>query len=380
MLKIIDIILLIVLGIPAVYFFAFAVFSRFFDDDDPKETARTRRFVTIIPAYKSDPFILDTARAAATQDYPSDRFRTLVVSDSMKPETVASLEDGGIEVIEVSFEKSTKAASLQAAMEYLGDDAADVVIILDSDNIVGNDFISAIDQAFERGAKAVQAHRTAKNRDTDIAVIDAVSEEINNSIFRKGHCSVGMTSALIGSGMAFDYKWFAYACSSFTTTGEDKEMELRLISDGIKVKYLDNVKVLDEKTRSASNYYNQRRRWTASQYNIILDAARKFPAAANKLDYADKLFQWLFPPRMIIITAIPLLAILLSLFHSPYAWQWWRLTIILVIGLLLAIPKGGFDRKLLKAMVTVPVLAVMAAINMFRMKGTKDNYIHTEHE
>ena len=269
MLKIIDIILLIVLGIPAVYFFAFAVFSRFFDDDDPKETARTRRFVTIIPAYKSDPFILDTARAAATQDYPSDRFRTLVVSDSMKPETVASLKDGGIEVIEVSFEKSTKAASLQAAMEYLGDGAADVVIILDSDNIVGNDFISAIDQAFERGAKAVQAHRTAKNRDTDIAVIDAVSEEINNSIFRKGHCSVGMTSALIGSGMAFDYKWFADACSSFTTTGEDKEMELRLISDGIKVKYLDNVKVLDEKTRSASNYYNQRRRWTASQYKPL---------------------------------------------------------------------------------------------------------------
>ena len=81
-----------------------------------------------------------------------------------------------------------------------------------------------------------------------------------------------------------------------------------------------------------------------------------------------------------IITAIPLLAILLSLFHSPFAWHWWRLTIILVIGLLLAIPKGGFDKKLLKALVTVPVLAVMAAINMFRMKGTKDNYIHTEHE
>lgn len=378
--KIIDIILLIVLGIPAVYFFAFAVFSRFFDDDDPKETARTRRFVTIIPAYRSDACILGTARSAAAQDYPAERLRTLVVSDSMKPETVLALREEGVEVLEVSFENSTKAKSLQAAMEHLGPDAADVIVILDSDNIVGTGFISAIDQAFENGARAVQAHRTAKNRDTDIAVIDAVSEEINNSIFRKGHCTVEMTSALIGSGMAFDYRWFAEACTSFITTGEDKEMELRLILDGIKVKYLDNVKVLDEKTRSAGGYYSQRRRWIASQYHLILDAAKKFPKAKNKLDYADKLLQWLFPPRMIIITAIPMLAILLSLLHSPAAWQWWRLTIILVAGLLLAIPKEGFDRKLLKALVKVPALAVMAAINLFRMKGTKDHYIHTDHQ
>ena len=378
--KIIDIILLIVLGIPAVYFFAFAVFSRFFDDDDPKETARTRRFVTIIPAYRSDACILGTARSAAAQDYPAERLRTLVVSDSMKPETVLALREEGVEVLEVSFENSTKAKSLQAAMEHLGPDAADVIVILDSDNIVGTGFISAIDQAFENGARAVQAHRTAKNRDTDIAVIDAVSEEINNSIFRKGHCTVEMTSALIGSGMAFDYRWFAEACTSFNTTGEDKEMELRLILDGIKVKYLDNVKVLDEKTRSAGGYYSQRRRWIASQYHLILDATKKFPKAKNKLDYADKLLQWLFPPRMIIITAIPMLAFLLSLLHSPAAWQWWRLTIILVAGLLLAIPKEGFDRKLLKALVKVPALAVMAAINLFRMKGTKDHYIHTDHQ
>lgn len=378
--KIIDIILLIVLGIPAVYFFAFAVFSRFFDDDDPKETARTRRFVTIIPAYRSDACILCTARSAAAQDYPAEHLRTLVVSDSMKPETVLALREEGVEVLEVSFENSTKAKSLQAAMEHLGPDAADVIVILDSDNIVGTGFISAIDQAFENGARAVQAHRTAKNRDTDIAVIDAVSEEINNSIFRKGHCTVEMASALIGSGMAFDYRWFAEACTSFITTGEDKEMELRLILDGIKVKYLDNVKVLDEKTRSAGGYYSQRRRWIASQYHLILDAAKKFPKAKNKLDYADKLLQWLFPPRMIIITAIPMLAILLSLLYSPYAWQWWRLTIILVAGLLLAIPKEGFDRKLLKALVKVPALAVMAAINLFRMKGTKNHYIHTDHQ
>jgi hypothetical protein len=39
----------------------------------------------------------------------------------------------------------------------------------------------------------VQGHRAAKNT-KDFAMLDAISEEINNNIYSKGHRAIGMSS------------------------------------------------------------------------------------------------------------------------------------------------------------------------------------------
>ena len=378
MLTLLHILLLLWLGVPVLYFTVFSVASAFKKPETAAPGEGSRSFVVLIPAYKSDSCILETARAAAAQDYPEGCFRVIVISDSMLAQTVDELKKLPVEVLEVSFENSTKAKSLKAAMDSLGPDAADAVVILDADNIVAPDFLKALDGAFRPGL-ALQAHRTAKNRDTAVAVIDAVSEEINNSIFRRGHNALGVSSALIGSGMAFDYRWFRESVSSFTTAGEDKEMELKLLRDGIRVEYLDGVKVLDEKTRTQGNYYNQRRRWTASQYHLLRSAVKGISGAKDKTGYADKLLQWTFPPRMLILAAVPLLAILYTVLRSGFACWWWALTALLVLSLVIAVPEEQRDRKLLASLVKVPVLAVMSAANLFRMKGTRDKFVHTEH-
>ena len=109
--------------------------------------------------------------------------------------------------MEVVFENSSKAKALKEAMKRLPPDY-DSVIILDADNIMEKDFITRINNSINLGYKSIQAHRTAKNQNTPFAVLDTISEEINNQNFRKGHWIVGLSSALIGSGMAFDYKLF----------------------------------------------------------------------------------------------------------------------------------------------------------------------------
>ena len=376
----INFILLLCLGIPVAYFAVFSFAALLCRRRSPVAgDGGGHSFVILIPAYKSDSSILDTALAAAAQDLPEDRFRVLVISDSMRPQTVESLRNEGVEVLEVTFTNSTKAKSLLAATEYLGPGAAEAVVILDADNIVSPQFLRDIDGAWRPGT-AIQAHRTAKNRDSSVAVIDAVSEEINNSIFRKGHNALGLSSALIGSGMVFDYGWFHANASSFTTSGEDKEMELKLLQDGIKVEYLESVKVLDEKTRTQSNYYNQHRRWTASQYNLFPDALKKMKDAADKIGYFDKLLQWTFPSRMIILAGVPLVAIMFSLARSGYAILWWALTLVMAASMLAGVPREQRDRKLAASLVKVPALAMTAVANLFRIKGTKDKFIHTEHK
>jgi hypothetical protein len=55
----------------------------------------------------------------------------------------------------------------------------------------------------------VQGHRAAKIQGA-FAMLDAMSEEINNNIYSKGHRTIGMSSRLVGSGMAFSYQLFKY--------------------------------------------------------------------------------------------------------------------------------------------------------------------------
>ncbi len=109
--------------------------------------------------------------------------------------------------MEVSFEKSTKAKSLNQVMERI-EEEYDIAIILDADNEKEKGVLHKVNNAYCSGFKAIQCHRTAKNTNTHISRLDGLSEEINNSIYRKGHVRVGLSSALIGSGMAFDYSLF----------------------------------------------------------------------------------------------------------------------------------------------------------------------------
>lgn len=276
-LTIIDWLLVLTLLLPVLYLFLFAAFSMRRRTDDYPPARKQRRFVTLIPAYKADAVILRTAQAALAQEYPEGLHRVTVIADRLKPETLAGLRRLPLTVIVVMFENSSKAKALTAATDQLGPGAADVVTILDADNLVGPDFIARLNEAFDTGMVAVQAHRTAKNRDSDTAVLDAASEEINNSIFRRGHVALGLSSALIGSGMAFAYDWFRDNIRKCRTSGEDKELEALLLRQRIYIDYLDDLMVLDEKVQGEGAYYNQRRRWIAAQFYALGSALRDLP-------------------------------------------------------------------------------------------------------
>jgi len=378
--SIISWILLVLIGFPALYMFVFAVCSKCYFPFKYNRGKNRQRFVILIPAYKSDSSIIETAAAAMNQDYPKELFNVLVISDSMQASTNNSLKQFGVNVLEVNFEVSSKAKSLQEAFKYLGPESADIVSIIDADNIVRSDYLARLNDMFESGTKAVQAHRTAKNADTAVATIDAVSEEINNSIFRKGHCAVGISSALIGSGMAFQYEWLRSKIENINTSGEDKEIEIELLCDGIFVDYASHIPILDEKTRTKDNYSRQHRRWIGTQYSLVGEAIRRLPSSKMKIGLADKALQWMLLPRLISIAMLPIGAIAASIAGISNAGYWWLATALMLLAMFFGIPTKMLNRDLFKALLQVPSLALTSIMNMFRLKGTNHNFIHTDHK
>ena len=225
-----------------------------------------RRMCVLMPAYHADAVIRETAPEASRHRYagPAD---VHVIADGLRPATVQALRQQNVGVVEVAFARSTKGKALLAALDALPAQAYDVAVILDVDNVMGPDFLTQVNAAFAAGYRVVQGHRTAKNLDSPFAVLDACNEEINNHIFRQGHVSMGMSSALIGSGMAFDYRYLHQLLQDIgDTPGEDKEIDFRVLRDRCKIAYLPDALVYDEKIPNSKVFATQRTRcWPRSR-------------------------------------------------------------------------------------------------------------------
>lgn len=379
-LTIIDWLLFVALGIPALYLFVFAAAAALRRPQPFPAARRQHRFAVLIPAYKGDDIVQPTLEAVLKQDYPRSLYDVVLIADHFRPESTERLAALPIRLLAVAFEESSKAKALNHAVGQLDADY-DVAVILDADNLVEPDFLQRLNDAYGAGIRAMQTHRTARNRDTDTAVLDAASEEINNSVFRSGHVALGVSSALIGSGMAFDYGWFRENIVHCSTAGEDKELEVLLLRRHIYIDYLDYVPVYDEKVQKEGIFYNQRRRWVAAQFYALKRGLCDLPGALlqGNIDYADKLFQWMMPPRIVLLGLTPIAAIAATIIAPPACIKWWVLVLLLLLALALALPDSQMDDRLRHALRKIPLLFLLMAANLFRIRGAGDRFIHTEH-
>lgn len=362
------------------YLFVFALFSLRKPQNDYPPARKQHRFLVLFPAYREDNVIASSIQSFLKQIYPKEAYKVVVISDQMKPETNQLLGELQVDVLQPPTALGSKAAALNYAIAHTPGEY-NCVIILDADNQVEADFLQRINEVYDFGLYAIQAHRKAKNKNTDVAILDAVSEEINNSIFRKGHVNAGLSSGLIGSGMAFDYQWFADNIHKVSSAGEDKELELLLLSDGIYIEYMDDIIVYDEKIQSSSAYYQQRRRWVAAQFDILKKGFKQLPQAilSNNTNFCNKLLQWLFLPRIVLFGFSIAIAFLLSFFDWTLAVKWWVIWLLLVFALSIAMPDELYNKNFKRALRKTPALFGLMFINLFRTQGVNKKFIHTKH-
>lgn len=379
----IDAAIFLLFLLAVLYIFIFSVASLKKRKDVYPPAKKKHRFAVLFPAYREDAVIVSSVESFLKQEYPREMYEIIVIADMMKESTLQQLRALSATVLEVDYEKSTKTKALQFATDYLQTkkEHFDMVVILDADNVVKPTFLDKLNNAFYSGCLAIQTHRVAKNRNTNTAVLDAVSEEINNSIFRKGHTNLGFSSALIGSGMAFDYEWFKENIYKADHVGVDKQLESMLLSQNIYIEYLNNVYTYDEKVQKKGHFYAQRRRWIATQFSNLFSGLLLLPKAffTGNWDYCDKLLQWMMPPRIILLGFIVIIACAFTCYDWVLSLKWWGLLFMIGVAFSLAVPDYLVDSRFRKAILSLPVLFLLMFFNIFRLRGANKEFIHTEH-
>ena len=322
-------------------------------------------FLVLYPAYNEDRVIVSSVQQFVGQYYPYDCFHVAVISDHMQPETNDRLRKLPITLLTPVFEKSSKAKAMQYAMDQIKEEY-DYIVILDADNVVASNFLERLNEVCALGYKAIQCHRCAKNNDSNIAVLDGVSEEINNTIFRKAHNRIGLSSALIGSGMCFDYKWFKENVYKLSTAGEDREMEALLLMQGIYIHYEENIPVFDEKVSNKDNFQKQRQRWMTAQIQSLFRMLPYIPQAikTKNINFIDKTIQQALIPRSMLIVLTFTMATLMTFLSQVWCLKWWLLFFLICLSLYLATPK---------------VLRTYS-INILKIDRKSTDFIHTTHD
>ena len=388
---IIDMLLWLIIAANVVYVLFFALASHL-----PKKThlpsaiSHQPSFLVLIPAYHEDAVIINTVKSFLQQDYPKNLYQLCVISDHMDATTNEQLAALPITLLQPTFENSNKAKALQyaiSAISHQPSDIYDFVVILDADNIVASDFLSQLSRIAHPNI-AIQCHRTAKNANNDIAALDGLSEEINNRIFRQGHNRIGMSSALIGSGMCFDLSWFKANVTKLNTAVEDRELEALLMKQGIYIHYAEDIQVLDEKVSNSDNFQRQRLRWMTGQVQALLQMLPSIPKAVitGNINYIDKTIQQALIPRSILLGLIPTLCIIAtltsSIYHLPstiFHLKWWLTLALFIIGLYIAIPSQMRTKVVLKKAAVLPRLVWKMATNILHIKTSNKDFIHTVH-
>lgn len=381
----IELVFLILIGIQVFYSFIFALAAHL-----PRKIKRQQekqyRITILIPSYKEDVIILQTARQALELDYPKDLFRVVVGSDQMKDETVQKLRDLGAEVVVMNFEHSTKSKNLLAQLKSQEGTAwPEYFLILDADNRMEINGLQETNAIIRKDIPVYQLHRTAKNDNTNLAVLDGITEGIANAIFREGHRVLGGSSALIGSGMLFEAELLKETLENINKDSavEDKLFEFYLLENRKTIEFIPHIPVYDEKVSQGKNFSNQRKRWIAGQFHAFRVFFWPGLRALFKGNFVffDKMLQMGLIPKLLFAVVLVLFAAGALILEANHP-LWFLYLGLYVFTLFICIPKTYYKWKNIGILFALPKAAFFMVLAILKIKRNQSlkQFEHTQKE
>lgn len=365
------------------YVLSLAIAGHFYKKKPILPTSHFNRIAIFVPCYKEDQVIRITAEKFLNLAYPTDKYDVIIIADAFQQETLNILSNTRAIVFPVAFTNSMKCKAINYAFNHI-QGQYDIAVIADADNVFEKSFLTDINSLFQQNHKIIQAQRVAKNSDTPMAVLDGLSEAINNHLFRQAPNALGLSSALIGSGMAFPFLLLKEEFAKINTPVEDKALQIALVENGYSILYQKDTLVFDEKVATPEAYKNQRRRWIGGQYSMLRKnfiKSFKLLLKGNINFFNIAFVQNFLPSRINSIIYLFLLSICITIIqhNSAITMRWWLLTGCYLIALALAVPKHMYSFKTLKALLLLPLVVLKTIQATFLSYNATKTFIHTQH-
>ena len=366
-----DLVLFIWVLLTVIYLTVFAITSLFARHSQTPKAKSENRFIIIIPTKKNGISVEATVRSILGQTYSQRLFDVTVVGNNEDEITLFHLAQQPITLLTPNYSDNIWAKSLQVAINNLPQfKIYDSAIILEAGDIVEPEFLQQMNDAYESaGTKVIQAHKLALNRDTTSARLEAIFEEINNSIFRRGHISIGLSASMASSGMVFNFDWFKSHILSAKSSWVDKDLEAMIMREHIYVDYFDDIFIYSEKARKAEEFNHKRVSWFISQWKTFFHNIHYLPTALfnRHYDLIDKFLQWMLIPRILMMAIIVAMSVITPFVYMTLALKWWGTFTLVLFAFAIATPNYLVDEKWNSTFFKIPAVLFSSVLKKFKI-------------
>ena len=360
-----DAVLFLLFCIPVAYLFVCALFSMGkYKNPYPKATVQHRFLVLFTVLKEGQEVIKSINEFIDTQIYPREKYDIAVAATGLNEDDLITLLQMPINIVIPDKDQCTKVYAIQQVMERYSPHEYDMIVILNGDNHIDPNALELFNDAYYSGCDSIQAHRITRNLESSIAVIGAVSEEINNNLFRKGHTKMGFSSALIGSAMAFDFAMFHEIAPTMRGGDTSTAMEIALLKQNIYTEYLEEVVCYSRKEDNNEDYKKKRVQWAKGRYYTRGFALCNLPFAMlrGEWDLANKLFQWILPSKFTLVGLLILIALIITIADWVLCFKWYCLLLVLILAFIMALPEGEISRRFRKIVWLAPYYMFIAIV------------------
>jgi cellulose synthase/poly-beta-1,6-N-acetylglucosamine synthase-like glycosyltransferase len=343
-----------------------------------------RRLRIVIPAHDEEAVISGIIRDLTAEQYPEGEI--VVLADRCTDRTSDIAARMGAAVAERPSGAGGKGAVLSWYLDAHPLHADEALVVFDADNRLPPGVLSRISDELDAGHDIVQCYLDVENPDGSLlATASAMSYWAGNRMVQLARDNLGWSADLGGTGMAFTAEALDRVGGFKTSLTEDQEIGVRAALAGIRVAWLHDVRIRDEKPTDLETTVRQRSRWMSGKRQVAKLRLRALWSAAirrRSIRLFDQGLRLVQPGRSFVALLSAVLAAGAVLTRSRILLSPWIWVTAAVGQFLQPIPFLLRDGVPPRYVVRYPVLAILAALWIpirlvsSRLRG---EWFHTPH-
>lgn len=361
------------------FLFILSLFRRKKINRDAAAQSLPPDYAVIVTAYQQTDQLPDVVNSILRLNY--DNYLVYVVADNCD---VTRLDFSSDRVVLLRPEK-VLASNIRSHFYAIRNfkRAHELLTIIDSDNLVDNEYLNELNVFFSKGYQAVQGVRKAKNLDTRYACLDEAGDIYYRFIDRKLLFEAGSSAALSGSGMAFSTDIYRQCLEKeeLAGAGFDKLLQYQLLLQGETIAFAEHAIVYDEKTSRTNQLVKQRSRWMNTWFKFAYLGLKMLLSAILDPNLNRFLFSLMLlrPPLFLLLGGAGVCAVA-SVFIHPWLAMGW-IVVFLVFFAFFARSLFYFkaDRRVFQSLLSAPRFVFFQVLALLKARNANTISVATEH-
>ena len=255
--------------------------------------------------------------------------------------------------------------------------------IIDSDNLVDENYLLELNKYFDAGFSAVQGERKAKNLNTNYACLDAARDVYYHFYDGQVLFGGGSSATLAGSGMAFTVPLYTDCLAKLDITGAgfDKVLQKEIVSRKYRIAFTKDAIVYDEKTTGSDQLVKQRARWINTWFKYVKFGFVLLAKGITNVNWNQVLFGFvLLRPPLFIFLLLSVACMAINIIINPIVALYWFIGLgLFVFGFVLALAVSNTDKRIYQSLWNIPKFMFFQVLSLLKVRKANEVSVATQH-